>query len=102
MFGEESTKCKAWLVQSIPTDMPDLRLIPGVLSSGDVLNWLAGNATQSLDLTVQYWQFLAQPNDNQSGDYGFSQAEMDHFGAPVGASVFKSLEEVADRGIPLR
>ena len=26
--------CKAWLVQSIPTDMPHLRRIPGVLSTG--------------------------------------------------------------------
>ncbi|CAM6105639.1 unnamed protein product [Calypogeia fissa] len=101
-IGEATTTCKAWLVQSIPTDMPDLRLVPGVLSSGDVLNWLAGNATKSLDLTVQYWELLAQPNVNNSGDYGFSPAEMDHFGAPVGASVYKSLEGAADRGIPLR
>jgi phospholipase D3/4 len=26
--------CKAWLVQSIPTDMPHLRRVPGVLSTG--------------------------------------------------------------------
>lgn len=28
-------RCEAWLVQSIPTDMPDLRLIPGVLSTSN-------------------------------------------------------------------
>ncbi|XP_010265574.1 PREDICTED: phospholipase D Z-like [Nelumbo nucifera] len=30
-----ASQCKAWLVQSIPTDMPDLPRINGVLSTGD-------------------------------------------------------------------
>lgn len=30
-------RCEAWLVQSIPTDMPDLRIVPGVLSTGEQL-----------------------------------------------------------------
>ena len=30
--------CKAWLVQSIPTDMPHLSRIPGVLSTGSSLS----------------------------------------------------------------
>jgi phospholipase D3/4 len=29
-----AASCKAWLVQSIPTDMPHLRRVPGVLSTG--------------------------------------------------------------------
>lgn len=33
--GEEEKECKAWLVQSIPTDMPQLHLVPGVLSTGN-------------------------------------------------------------------
>ena len=31
---ESKSECKAWLVQSIPTDMPQLSLVPGVLSTG--------------------------------------------------------------------
>lgn len=31
-----SAHCNAWLVQSIPTDMPLLRRVPGVLSSGNL------------------------------------------------------------------
>lgn len=31
----EVATCKAWLVQSIPTDMPHLRRVPGVLSTGN-------------------------------------------------------------------
>lgn len=31
---EEKEQCKVWLVQSIPTDMPHLPLVPGVLSTG--------------------------------------------------------------------
>lgn len=32
--SESSHQCKAWLVQSIPTDMPHLPRVPGVLSTG--------------------------------------------------------------------
>ncbi|PIN06854.1 hypothetical protein CDL12_20585 [Handroanthus impetiginosus] len=31
---EDGGQCKAWLVQSIPTDMPHLSRVPGVLSTG--------------------------------------------------------------------
>ncbi|KAJ1703574.1 hypothetical protein LUZ63_003353 [Rhynchospora breviuscula] len=100
-FSDQSN-CQAWLVQSIPTDMPDLQLVPGVLSTGDVLQWLAGNATKSLDLTVQYWELLAGPNDSNSGDYGYSEAEMKKFGADVGREVYKSLVNAADRNVDIR
>ncbi|KAJ4810580.1 Phospholipase D Z [Rhynchospora pubera] len=100
-FSDQSN-CQAWLVQSIPTDMPDLQLVPGVLSTGDVLQWLAGNATKSLDLTVQYWELLAGPNDSNSGDYGYSEAKMKKFGADVGREVYKSLINAADRNVDIR
>ncbi|XP_035815984.1 probable phospholipase D F09G2.8 isoform X3 [Zea mays] len=94
--------CKAWLVQSIPTDMPHLSRIPGVLSTGDVLQWLSGNATKSLDILAQYWQFLPQPNNPKSGDYGFSESDMRRFGADEGRRVYKALENAADRKIKIR
>ncbi|KAL6603741.1 hypothetical protein ACP70R_044102 [Stipagrostis hirtigluma subsp. patula] len=97
-----AASCKAWLVQSIPTDMPQLRRVPGVLSTGDVLQWLSGNATKNLDIIAQYWQFLAQPKNPKSGDYGFSETEMTRFGADEGLRVYKALENAADRKIKIR
>ncbi|XP_008776487.2 phospholipase D Z-like [Phoenix dactylifera] len=94
--------CKAWLVQSIPTDMPLLRRVPGVLSTGEVLRWLAGNATRQLDLIAQYWQLQAQPGNPESGDYGYSASEMERFGANEGREVYKSLGNAADRMVNIR
>ncbi|XP_062178691.1 uncharacterized protein LOC133883392 isoform X1 [Phragmites australis] len=98
----DAATCKAWLVQSIPTDMPHLRRVPGVLSTGDVLQWLSGNATKNLDILAQYWQFLAQPKNPKSGDYGFSESDMKRFGADEGLRVYKALENAADRKIKIR
>ncbi|AQK90671.1 Protein MEI2-like 1 [Zea mays] len=77
--------------------MPHLSRIPGVLSTGDVLQWLSGNATKSLDILAQYWQFLPQPNNPKSGDYGFSKSDMRRFGADEGRRVYKALENAADQ-----
>ncbi|CAN6177334.1 unnamed protein product [Urochloa humidicola] len=100
--GAAADTCKAWLVQSFPTDMPHLRRVPGVLSTGDVLQWLSGNATKSLDILAQYWQFLAQPDNPKSGDYGYSDSDMKQFGADEGRQVYKALENAADRKIKIR
>ncbi|KAK6927646.1 Phospholipase D-like domain [Dillenia turbinata] len=95
-------QCKAWLVQSIPTDMPHLPLVPGVLSTGDVLKWMAGNASVSLDVMAQYWQLVSHPEDSRSGDYGYSQQQMHKFGADQGFDVYKALESAADRNVGIR
>jgi phospholipase D3/4 len=52
-----------------------------------VLQWLSGNATESLDILAQYWQFLAQPKNPKSGEYGFSKSDMKRFGADEGLRV---------------
>jgi phospholipase D3/4 len=90
------------LVQSIPTDMPELPAVPGVLRTGDVLQWLAGNSSKSLDIMSYYWELLALPKNPASGDYGYSQQQLDQFGAPVGQAVYDSLIAAADRGVPIR
>ncbi|KAK3437995.1 hypothetical protein EUGRSUZ_C02635 [Eucalyptus grandis] len=60
--------CKAWLVQSIPTDTPFLRRVPSVLSTTDVFQWLAGNSTEKLDIIAQvYPDYNKEPNDLASG-----------------------------------
>ncbi|ESR63520.1 hypothetical protein CICLE_v10008002mg [Citrus x clementina] len=96
------TKCKAWLVQSIPTDMPHLPRVPGIVSSGNVLKWLAGNSTKRLDIIAQYWQLIARPNNSRSGDYGYSEDDMKRFGAQEGFDVYKSIENAADRNVRVR
>ncbi|XP_051204116.1 uncharacterized protein [Lolium perenne] len=97
-----AASCRAWLVQSIPTDMPHLRRVPGVLSTADVLQWLSGNATKNLDILAQYWQLIAQPKNPKSGDYGFSESDMARFGADQGLRVYKALENAADRKVKIR
>lgn len=95
-------ECKAWLVQSIPTDMPQLSLVPGVLSSSDVFQWLAGNSTKSLDIMAQYWQLVASPHDPRSGDFGYSKEDMQSFGAQEGLNVYNAIENAADRKVKVR
>ncbi|KAI4316404.1 hypothetical protein L6164_024386 [Bauhinia variegata] len=99
---ESSSHCKAWLVQSIPTDMPHLSHVPGVLSTGDVFRWLAANSTRKLDITAQYWQLVASPTDPRSGDYGYSESDMHKFGAHEGAAVYKAIDDAADRNVTVR
>jgi hypothetical protein len=77
-------------------------LISNWPSAADVLQWLSGNATKSLDVLAQYWQFLAQPKNPKSGDYGYSESEMVRFGADKGQRVYKALEKAADRKIKIR
>ncbi|KAG4190467.1 hypothetical protein ERO13_A07G032950v2 [Gossypium hirsutum] len=101
-FTESLPRCKAWLVQSIPTDMPHLPPVPGVLSTGDVFKWLAYNSTDKLDIIAQYWQLKAHPEDSRSGDYGYSKADMHRFGAHQGFSVYTALENAADRDVDIR
>ncbi|KAL5710596.1 phospholipase D [Ranunculus cassubicifolius] len=67
---DNHSECKAWLVQSIPTDMPDL--------------------------------FSAQPDNPNSGDYGYSQEQLDQLGANLGLQVYQSVENAADRNVAIR
>ncbi|XP_020581187.1 phospholipase D Z-like [Phalaenopsis equestris] len=100
--GSSPESCNAWLVQSIPTDMPLLTRVPGVLSSGDVFRWMAGNATRRLDVIAQYWQLLAQSGNPKSGDYGYSNGDLERFGAGEGRAVYRALEEAAERRVDIR
>ncbi|RDX64671.1 Phospholipase D Z, partial [Mucuna pruriens] len=97
-----SPHCKAWLVQSIPTNMPHLSHVPGILSTGDVLRWLAANSTTRLHIIAQYWQLVPSPNDPRSGDYGYSQHQMHEFGAHQGVSLYQALDAAADRNVSIR
>lgn len=67
-----------------------------------MFRWLAGNSTQRLDVIAQYWELIAHPDDPRSGDYGYSEAQMDNFGAPQGSHVYQALEHAADRNVSIR
>lgn len=69
---------------------------------GDVFKWLAGNSSQTLDITTQYWQLRAQPENPLSGDYGYSEGDLHKFGAQEGYNVYKALESAADRRVSIR
>jgi hypothetical protein len=42
------------------------------------------------------------PDGPRSGDYGYSEAQMDNFGAPQGSHVYQALEHAADRNVSIR
>ena len=69
---------------------------------GEVFKWLAGNATERLDIIAQYWQLLAEPRNPNSGDFGYSDSEMERFGASEGREVYEALEDAADRKVNIR
>lgn len=51
---------------------------------------------------AQYWQLKANSSDPRSGDYGYSGADMHRFGANEGLSVYKAIENAADRNVQIR
>jgi hypothetical protein len=50
-----STSAYAYLVESIPKGLEDLRGTPGVAYTEDVLVQLTSRAKSSIDLTAMYW-----------------------------------------------
>lgn len=51
---------------------------------------------------AQYWQLVAGPDNPLSGDYGYSKEDMERYGAQEGVSVYKAIENAADRNIKIR
>lgn len=73
-----------------------------MIISADVLQWLAGNSSKSLDIIAQYWQLVPSLSDPRSGDYGYSDEKLQQFGANEGLKVYKALESAANRKLPIR
>lgn len=70
--------------------------------TADVFQWLAGNSTHSLNITAQYWELLATPNDSRSGDYGYTEAQMQQFGAYEGSDVYNAIAAAGNRNVTVR
>jgi phospholipase D3/4 len=90
----------AYLVESIPKGLEDLRGTPGVSYTEDVLVRLTSEAKSSIDLTAMYWALLPDPgSDDESG---FTEAQLDEMGASHGRALYQALRAAAQRGVRIR
>jgi hypothetical protein len=80
-----STSARAYLVESIPKGLEDLRGTPGVAYTEDVLVRLTSRAKSTIDLTAMYWALLADPGSDD--EKGFTPEELDTMGAGAGGGL---------------
>jgi len=90
----------AYLVESIPKGLEDLRGTPGVAYTEDVLVRLTSNAKSSIDLTAMYWALLADPGSDD--EKGFTPEQLDEMGAGAGRALYEALRAAAQRGVHIR
>ncbi len=91
---------RAYLVESIPKGLEDLRVTPGVQYTEDVLVRLTNAARSSIDLTAMYWALLADPTSDD--EKGFDAAALDKMGAGTGRALYEALRAAARRGVKIR
>ena len=91
---------RAYLVESIPKGLEDLRTTPGVQYTEDVLVRLVNGAQSSIDLTAMYWNLLPDPASDD--EKGFSADDFETMGAGTGKALFDALDAAAARGVKIR
>src|SRR3984957_12118692 len=90
----------AYLVESIPKGLEDLRDTPGVLYTENVLVELTRQARSTIDLTAMYWNLL--PDPKSPDESGFTDEQFAKMGADAGRALFEALREAAARGVRIR
>ena len=90
----------AYLVESIPKGLEDLRGTPGVRYTEDVLVDLTRQARTSIDLTAMYWALL--PDPKSVDESGFSNDDFARMGAGAGSALFEALRDAAARKVHIR
>jgi phospholipase D3/4 len=90
----------AYLVESIPKGLEDLRGTPGVAYTEDVLVKLTSCADSTIDLTAMYWALLADPGSED--EKGFTPEQLDAMGAGAGRALYEALCAAAQRGVHIR
>src|SRR5215813_5592838 len=95
-----SNSAHAYLVESIPKGLEDLRGTPGVAYTEDVLVQLTSKAKSSIDLTAMYWALLANPSSDD--EKGFTPEELDAMGAGAGRVLYEALRAATQRGVRIR
>jgi phospholipase D3/4 len=97
---ETPRKRRAYLVESIPTGMDELRT-PGVPLTGPTLLRLVQRARKTIDLTAMYWTLT--PNPARRDESGFTVEEMlEEYGAREGQRLYEALGRAAARGVRIR
>lgn len=91
---------KAYLVESIPRGMDDLRITKGVEYTEKVLKRLTDRAEKTIDVTAMYWNLL--PHVKGSDESGFSEKQFEEFGAKYGRALYNALRQAAERGVKIR
>ncbi len=91
---------RAYLVESIPKGLEDLRGTPEVQYTEDVLVRLTAAARSTIDLTAMYWALL--PDPESVDEKGFTPAQLDAMGAGAGRALFQALRDAASRGVSIR
>src|SRR5215467_1668480 len=95
-----SNSAHAYLVESIPKGLEDLRGTPGVAYTEDVLVQLTSRAKSSIDLTAMYWALLVDPGSDD--EKGFTPEQLDAMGAGAGRALYEALRAAAQRGVHIR
>src|SRR6516225_6119864 len=95
-----SNSAHAYLVESIPKGLEDLRGTPGVAYTEDVLVRLTSSVKSSIDLTAMYWALLADPGSED--EKGFTPQQLDELGASAGRALYEALCAAAQRGVRIR
>jgi phospholipase D3/4 len=90
----------AYLVESIPTGLEDLRDTPGVQYTEEVLARLTSSAQSTIDLTAMYWALLPDPTSED--EKGFTAAQFQALGAAAGSALYQTLRDAARRGVRIR
>jgi len=91
---------RAYLVESIPKGLEDLRGTLGVRYTEDVLLELTQRARSTIDLTAMYWNLL--PDPTSVDESGFSMEQFEAMGAGPGRALLQALREAAARGVRIR
>src|SRR6476659_3268786 len=91
---------RAYLVESIPVGLEDLRGTPGVQYTEDVLVRLTRAAQSTIDLTAMYWALLPDPASDD--EKGFTDSQFEAMGAGAGRALYQALRDAAARGVTIR
>ena len=99
-MSELAGAARAYLVESVPVGMEDLRGTAGVQYTEDVLVRLTRGTQSTIDLTAMYWALL--PDIEGDDEKGFTGAQLDKMGAGAGRALYEALADAASRGVSIR
>jgi phospholipase D3/4 len=91
---------KAYLVESIPWGLEELRGVEGVVYTEEVLVRLVEGARHAIDLMAMYWSLL--PGSDAPDEGGLAPERLAELGADHGRRLFRALEDAVRRGVRVR